>query len=178
MAKTIKVKKDVARRAYNAGFIISALPKKLNPENPLSPFGNFLKDIDKETFDAVLNEYQNNVYNETDVLTWKQCSQLDFFMHPADYERFQKSDVDYTEFLTHEMLFHAKRATHRINRLKGESIEFIEENARYELTKLYGELRALSMLDLPHNIAKTDRLRMRLKDHVEDFYYKSIRNTI
>lgn len=82
--------------------------------------------------------------------------------------------MDYTTLIKNEMLYHAKRAAYRINRLKGKNPDFIVKNAHYELVKLYGELRSLSMINLPHNVVETDRLMMRFRAHIEKFYYKSV----
>lgn len=82
--------------------------------------------------------------------------------------------MDYTAILIKEMLFHAKRAAHRINRLNNNDFDlnYIEVNAHYELVKLYGALRSLSMLNLPHDYEKTNKLADRFRNLVEKFYFK------
>ena len=85
--------------------------------------------------------------------------------------------MDYTKLIISEMLFHAKMSARRINNLKKrENMDDINTNAQYELAKLYGELRALSMINLPKDETKTHKTLNRFYGLVEHFYYSSIVN--
>ena len=84
--------------------------------------------------------------------------------------------MDYTAIIIKDMLYHAKKSAWRINRLKEREPEEAANNAYYELLKLYGELRALSMLSLPHDERRTHKYFLRFHLQVERFYYKKVLN--
>lgn len=85
--------------------------------------------------------------------------------------------MDYTKIIISEMLFHAKMSARRINNLKKrENMDDINANAQYQLTKLYGELRALSMISLPKDETRVHRTFQRFYYLVEQFYYSSVVN--
>lgn len=91
------------------------------------------------------------------------------------FNDFQKNLI--VNEITSEMLFHAKRAARRINRIKNGKND--ADNLPYVLNKLNGELNALSFFYVngftKEDITKTHRYAERLYKRVENFAYSPVK---